>query len=83
MKIDISTPPKMVALGEVGLGGEVRAVSRPSLRIREAARLGFTKCLISRSNLRALKNENNIELIGVGTVAEALDIALKRGGEKK
>ncbi len=73
---DISTPPKMVSIGEVGLAGEVRAVSRPSLRIGEAARLGFTECLIGRSNLRALKQNNNIKCIGVGTVAEALDIAL-------
>ncbi|MCK4262307.1 DNA repair protein RadA, partial [bacterium] len=73
---DVSTPPRMVALGEVGLGGEVRAVTRPSLRIREAARLGFTECLIGRSNLMKLKQNNNIKLIGVGTVAEALDIAL-------
>ena len=75
---DISTPPKMVALGEVGLGGEVRAVSRPSLRIREAARLGFTECLIGRSNLKAVKQNNNIKLIGIRTVAEALDIVLKK-----
>ncbi len=73
---DVSTPPRMVALGEVGLGGEVRAVTRPGLRIREAARLGFTECLIGRSDLRKLKQDNNIKLIGVRTVAEALDIAL-------
>jgi len=67
-----------VALGEVGLGGEVRAVVRAEIRIKEAARLGFKQCLISRSNLKGLKSSLNIELIGVSRIEEALKITLKR-----
>lgn len=71
---DIPVPPRMVALGEIGLGGEVRAVSRAGIRIKEAARLGFEQCLISNSNLKGLKSSHNIELIGVGRIEEALEI---------
>src|SRR5512133_505681 len=39
-------PPRAILFGEVGLAGEVRAVSRPELRVKEAARLGFTRCLL-------------------------------------
>ncbi len=75
---DIPVPSQMVALGEIGLGGEVRAVVRAETRIKEAARLGFKQCLISKSNLKGLKSSSNIELIGVSRIEEALKITLKR-----
>ncbi len=71
---DIPVPPRMVALGEVGLGGEIRAVSRAGMRIKEAARLGFEQCLISRNNLKGLKPPHPLELIGVNRIEEALKI---------
>lgn len=39
-------PPRMLVLGELGLGGELRPVSQTALRLKEAARLGFTDALI-------------------------------------
>ncbi|NOX96841.1 MAG: DNA repair protein RadA [Nitrospirae bacterium] len=71
---DVPIPPRMVALGEIGLGGEIRAVSRAGVRIKEAARLGFEQCLISNSNLKGLKPSPDIELIGVSRIEEALKI---------
>jgi DNA repair protein RadA/Sms len=71
---DIPLPSQMVALGEIGLGGEVRAVVRAETRIKEAARLGFEQCLIGKSNLKGLKSSSNLELIGVNRIEEALEI---------
>ncbi|MEW6375355.1 MAG: DNA repair protein RadA, partial [Thermodesulfobacteriota bacterium] len=63
--------PEMVVLGEVGLGGEVRGVSRSEVRIKEAARLGFKRCLLPKQNQEKIKRAKGIELIGVRTIQEA------------
>lgn len=74
---NVPTPPRMVAFGEVGLGGEVRAVNQAEKRMMEAAKLGFEQCLVPAYNLGNLKKGNNkIELVGVRTVQEALDIVV-------
>jgi len=65
-----------VVLGELGLGGEVRAVSQAELRIREAAKMGFKRCLLPERNLAKLDPVEGIELVGVHEVGEALDAAL-------
>lgn len=69
----------VVAVGEVGLAGEVRAVSRVDLRVREASRLGFSACVLPAAAARALAGKGlpgRVELIGVGSVAEALELVL-------
>lgn len=64
---------RTVVVGEVGLTGEVRMVSRMDARIAEAATLGFVRAVIPKGNLAALKvRPQGMELIGVGTVAEAM-----------
>ncbi|MBD3181073.1 DNA repair protein RadA [Candidatus Poribacteria bacterium] len=73
---NISIDPKTVVVGEVGLGGEVRAVHQADNRIGEAAKLGFTRAIVSQYNLRGLKKEANIEVLGVRTVNDALNILL-------
>lgn len=65
-----------VVLGEVGLGGEVRAVYQAEKRIGEAAKLGFTRAIVSQYNLRGLKIKEGIKVIGVRTVSDALNIVL-------
>lgn len=65
--------PQLVLFGEVGLTGEVRAVSQPELRIREAARLGFTECIMPRSSMKNLDAPPSIKLIGIKHAAEALE----------
>ena len=60
-----------VIFGEVGLSGEVRAVSMARQRVKEAAKLGFTRCIVPKSLESGLKCDN-INVIGVSTVAEAI-----------
>ncbi|MGL1932101.1 MAG: DNA repair protein RadA [Desulfotalea sp.] len=67
-------PSTTVVCGEVGLAGEVRAVGQVDLRIREAERLGFTRCVIPKTNLSRLTYKPQIELIGVATVTELLEV---------
>ena len=66
--------PQTVIFGEVGLTGEVRAVSRPELRVREAARLGFTRCVLPKGNLKNLEAPKGMQLIGVRHASEALEV---------
>jgi DNA repair protein RadA/Sms len=65
---------EMVVFGEVGLGGEVRGVSQSEVRVKEAARLGFKRCLLPKQNQEKVKGTKGIELIGVRTVREAMDV---------
>lgn len=64
---------KTVCFGEVGLSGEVRAVSMAGQRIQEAARLGFTTCILPQVSLDAVKKKDGINLIGVRNVKEAIE----------
>lgn len=72
---DYSLRDDVLAFGEIGLAGEIRGVSHCEQRIKEAARLGFNRCVIPKSNLKnisaALKNE--IEIKGVRTIREAFE----------
>jgi DNA repair protein RadA/Sms len=66
-------PARTLLLGEVGLAGEVRAVSQPEARLAEAARLGFTRCLLPAVSARHAGAPAGLELTPVDSVAEALD----------
>jgi DNA repair protein RadA/Sms len=65
--------PRVAVFGEVGLAGEIRGVTQAGLRVREAAQMGFTRCLLPLTNRGPDIAEPGCELIGVGTVAEALE----------
>lgn len=65
---------KTIVFGEIGLSGEVRAVSMVEQRIAEAAKLGFERCILPQTSLEGVKNKYNIELIGVKNVAEAINL---------
>lgn len=65
---------KTVIFGEVGLSGEVRAVSMAEQRVYEAVKLGFTRCIMPRVNLEKLKKRGDIELAGVRNVKEAIGL---------
>ncbi len=77
---DISLPEKTLVFGEVGLTGEVRAVSQPAARVKEALKLGFARCIVPRGNLKALKEISGIEIVGVRDLREAVACFEKRGG---
>ncbi|QQZ09522.1 DNA repair protein RadA [Heyndrickxia vini] len=63
-------------VGEVGLTGEVRRVSRIEQRVQEAAKLGFSRIILPKNNLGGWKIPQGIQVIGVSTVQEALQHAL-------
>ena len=65
---------KTVAFGEVGLSGEVRGVSMVEQRVGEAAKLGFTTCIIPEVNCARLRPVKGIRVIGVKTVQDAVDL---------
>lgn len=73
---DVSIDPKTVVLGEVGLTGELRTVSFIDKRIKEASKLGFTKAVIPKANLKGLEKHGDIKVIGVSNIEEALRIVL-------
>ncbi|HLN62584.1 MAG TPA: DNA repair protein RadA [Symbiobacteriaceae bacterium] len=68
--------PRTVVIGEVGLAGEVRAVSRVEQRLREAEKMGFKRAVLPQSNLKGITMKTSMELVGVETVMEALGAAL-------
>lgn len=61
-----------VVIGEIGLGGEVRAVTQIERRVKEAERLGFTRCIIPIANQKGLSTVN-IKTIGVKNLKEAIE----------
>ncbi|MDY6952886.1 MAG: DNA repair protein RadA [Thermodesulfobacteriota bacterium] len=65
---------RTVLLGEIGLTGEVRAISRVEPRVLEAAKMGFERCLLPRDNLKGLKGPGSMELIGLRRVSEVVDL---------
>ena len=65
-----------VAIGEVGLTGEIRSVSAMNQRLTEVARLGFAKCVIPARVKGELKTPKGLELIAVHNVREAMDAVL-------
>ncbi|MCH9609361.1 MAG: DNA repair protein RadA [Chlamydiales bacterium] len=64
--------PKTVVVGEVGLGGEVRTVSRIETRVKEAINLGFSRVILPARNVKGLGKK--IEIIGVNHVEEAISL---------
>ena len=63
----------IIAFGEIGLSGEVRAVSHIDYRVKEAIRLGFTKIIIPEKNVSAALNiPKNVELVGVNNIYQVL-----------
>jgi DNA repair protein RadA/Sms len=66
--------PATIVIGEVGLGGEVRAISQAELRLREAMKLGFRRCLMPAGNVEKLVHPaDGIDLVAIREVGEALD----------
>ena len=64
---------RTICFGEVGLSGEVRAVSMAEQRVQEAAKLGFEVCILPEASKSSMQNVKGIKLIGVKTVKDAID----------
>lgn len=67
-------PDELIALGELGLTGECRAVSNLDLRLHEASRLGFTRAMVPYRNIERQKQDFGLELIPVKTIYDALRV---------
>ncbi|RKY69433.1 MAG: DNA repair protein RadA [Candidatus Latescibacterota bacterium] len=75
---DLPVDPHTVAIGEIGLGGEVRPVNQIDRRIREVQKLGFKRCLLAQGNLKEWDGSGEIEIVGVARVKDALNKAVSR-----
>ena len=64
---------KTIAFGEVGLSGEVRAVSQAGARVSEAKKLGFETCIVPFGCIDSLKDIKGIKIIGVKNIAQAIE----------
>lgn len=65
---------RTIIFGEVGLAGEVRAVSQPQIRVNEAVKIGFETCILPKVCLKNIKETDKIKLIGVSNVNEAIKL---------
>jgi DNA repair protein RadA/Sms len=76
--LDRPLPPDVVVMGEVGLAGEVRAVTGLALRLKDAAALGFGAAVVPRNNLAGAEGPFPLEVQGVASVEEAVKALLGR-----
>ncbi|MCD8232660.1 MAG: DNA repair protein RadA [Clostridiales bacterium] len=73
---EVPISDRTICFGEVGLSGEVRAVSMAAARVQEARRLGFERCIMPKVCVTEQMKESGIEIIGVGSVREAISYIL-------
>jgi len=69
--------PKTMIFGEVGLAGEIRAVHMAEARIMEAARMGFSECVLPAANMKGIKKSSDIQVLGARDVSELLGAVLE------
>ena len=74
--MDKPVPDDLIAIGEVGLGGEVRSVTNLEYRLKEAMRMGFVRAVIPKHSLNQLdpKEFDRMELLGVSYVRQAIGL---------
>ena len=70
---NVELNPKLVAFGEVGLSGEVRAVSMAAWRVAEAEKLGFEVCILPAVCVKECAKQSRMEIVGVKTVQDAME----------
>jgi DNA repair protein RadA/Sms len=69
---DVPVDSQTVAIGEIGLGGEIRTIAYCDKRVQEAAKLGFKKIIVPQTNAKKMKSSNGIAIVGVETIQEAI-----------
>ncbi len=72
--LDRPVDPHMIFVGEVGLAGEIRTVTRAEERVAEAGKLGFRRCVLPQGNRRQLPHVEQPELLGVASLEECWEI---------
>jgi len=78
----VAIDPGLVAVGELGLSGELRGVPQLERRLAEAAKLGFQRCLVPKSREGSVPIPRGIEPVAVESVRESLKVALTSSGRK-
>jgi DNA repair protein RadA/Sms len=71
---DIAIDQKIFVFGEVGLSGEIRAVTQAEARIKEASKIGFKRAVMPLGNSEKIKNNLGLEIIGVKNVEDCLEV---------
>jgi len=71
-------PPDFAFVGEIGLSGEIRAVSQLPARLHEAAKLGFKRVMLPKLRRKMADLPDNIKLVEVRNIGEALAIAVPK-----
>ena len=74
--LDKPVKESTLVFGEIGLTGEVRGISRAEPRVHEAQKMGFRRCLLPGNNLKHIKGPTDIEMVGVQTISELVDLLL-------
>jgi DNA repair protein RadA/Sms len=69
---DVPVDSSSVAVGEIGLGGEIRTIGQIEKRVQEAAKLGFKRIIIPKNNLKGVKQNGEIEVVGVDRIEQAI-----------
>jgi DNA repair protein RadA/Sms len=82
-KLDQPVDPHTAVCGEVGLTGEVRAVSQVGIRLKEASRLGFSRCLVPKNSVKNIPATGTSALCGVETIQEAIEAIFNRKSSKR
>ena len=72
--LDRPVPDGTVVLGEIGLTGEVRAISHIDLRVAEIKKMGFTHCLVPKTCVKRLKSIKGIQITGIENIADAIEV---------
>jgi DNA repair protein RadA/Sms len=73
--LDKPIPAKTMVIGEVGLAGEVRGIHQAEIRLREAAKLGFRRCLLPETNRSRLVGDfGDLEILGIRSAEETLEV---------
>jgi DNA repair protein RadA/Sms len=73
---DVPVDSGSIAVGEIGLGGEIRTVGQIEKRIQEAAKLGFKRVVLPTNNLKSLRTQNSIEVVSVDKIEKAIEYLL-------
>jgi DNA repair protein RadA/Sms len=72
--LDRPVDKNLVVFGEVGLAGEIRGVSQPEVRIKEAKKLGFSRCLLPKGNVEACSRIEGMELVPAESVRNLIEL---------
>ncbi len=73
---DVPVDSTSVAVGEIGLGGEIRTIGQIEKRVQEATKLGFKRIVVPQNNMKNIVTSGDIEIVGVDRVEKAMEVLL-------